>query len=89
MDILPASSELSLWVISAILAELSVLVVTRLIKLLQGEIEMVNQLDLHMHSNISNDGEYTPSQLMGLCNEHGLKMVALADHNSIGGLAEA
>ncbi|GLC78526.1 PHP domain-containing protein [Lacrimispora brassicae] len=50
---------------------------------------MVNQLDLHMHSNISNDGEYTPSQLMQLCKQHGLKTVALADHNSVRGIAKA
>lgn len=50
---------------------------------------MVNQLDLHMHSNISNDGEYTPSQLMRLCKQHGLKTVALADHNSVRGIAKA
>lgn len=50
---------------------------------------MANQLDLHMHSNISNDGEYTPSQLMQLCKQHGLKTVALADHNSIRGIEAA
>ncbi|WP_313184441.1 PHP domain-containing protein, partial [Lacrimispora sp.] len=50
---------------------------------------MVNQLDLHMHSNISNDGEYTPSQLMELCKQHGLKTVALADHNSVRGIGDA
>ena len=50
---------------------------------------MANQLDLHMHSIISNDGEYTPSQLMQLCQQHGLKTVALADHNSVRGIAEA
>jgi len=50
---------------------------------------MVNQLDLHMHSNISNDGEYTPSHLMQLCKQHGLKTVALADHNSVRGIGDA
>lgn len=50
---------------------------------------MINQLDLHMHSNISNDGEYTPSQLMQLCKQHGLKTVALADHNSVRGIGDA
>lgn len=50
---------------------------------------MTNQLDLHMHSNISNDGEHTPSQLMQLCKQHGLKTVALADHNSVRGIPEA
>jgi 3',5'-nucleoside bisphosphate phosphatase len=50
---------------------------------------MSNKLDLHMHSNISNDGEYTPSKLMELCYAAGLKIVALADHNSVRGIQEA
>jgi 3',5'-nucleoside bisphosphate phosphatase len=50
---------------------------------------MANQLDLHMHSNISNDGEYLPWELMSLCYQNGLKTVSLTDHNSVRGIAEA
>lgn len=50
---------------------------------------MGNKLDLHMHSNISNDGEYSPSELMELCYKNGLKTVSLADHNSVRGIREA
>ena len=46
-------------------------------------------LDLHMHSNISNDGDYSPEELMALCNHAGMKVVALADHNSVKGVSEA
>jgi predicted metal-dependent phosphoesterase TrpH len=46
-------------------------------------------LDLHMHSNISNDGDYSPEELMALCNHAGMKVVALADHNSVKGVLEA
>jgi predicted metal-dependent phosphoesterase TrpH len=46
-------------------------------------------LDLHMHSSISNDGEFTPQQLMQLCSKAGLEAVALADHNSVRGVKEA
>lgn len=46
-------------------------------------------LDLHMHSTYSNDGEFTPEQLMGLCKKAGLKTVALADHNCVRGIKEA
>jgi len=46
-------------------------------------------LDLHMHSNFSNDGEFAPKKLMELCFEAGVKVVALADHNSVKGLEEA
>lgn len=46
-------------------------------------------LDLHIHSNISNDGDYSPEALIKLCHNAGLKIVALADHNSVRGVAEA
>lgn len=46
-------------------------------------------LDLHMHSNISNDGEFSPKKLMELCSKANLKVAALADHNSIHGVEEA
>lgn len=50
---------------------------------------MENWLDLHMHSCYSGDGEYEPGRLMELCAEAGLKTVALADHNSVQGIAAA
>ena len=43
-------------------------------------------LDLHMHSEVSLDGEYSPKQLAGLCHEKGLKVAALSDHNSVRGV---
>jgi len=46
-------------------------------------------LDLHMHSNFSNDGEFSPKELMELCFESGVKVAALADHNSVKGIQEA
>lgn len=46
-------------------------------------------LDLHMHSNISNDGEFSPKQLIELCSDSSIKVVALADHNSVRGIEEA
>lgn len=45
--------------------------------------------DLHMHSNISNDGEFSPAELMKLCSLSGLKTVALTDHNSVRGFPVA
>lgn len=50
---------------------------------------MGNRLDLHMHSDVSNDGEFSPWELMALCSESGLRTVALTDHNSVRGIAEA
>lgn len=44
--------------------------------------------DLHMHSTAS-DGQYTPSELMKLAKERGLEVVALTDHDTTDGVAEA
>lgn len=49
----------------------------------------MSRLDLHMHSCISNDGEYEPEQLMELCRDAGLKTVAVADHNSTRAIGRA
>ena len=46
-------------------------------------------LDLHLHSDISNDGEFSPKKLMELCLENSIKVAALADHNSVRGIKEA
>lgn len=46
-------------------------------------------LDLHMHSNISDDGEFSPKQLMEFCFDAEVKVAALADHNSVRGVGEA
>ena len=46
-------------------------------------------LDLHMHSDVSNDGEFSPKKLMELCLESSIKVAALADHNSVRGVEEA
>ncbi|WP_096199631.1 PHP domain-containing protein [Bacillus sp. FJAT-45350] len=47
-----------------------------------------NNADLHMHSTAS-DGGYTPSELMKKCAEVGLEIVALTDHDTMEGIAEA
>ena len=39
-------------------------------------------LDLHMHTVLSNDGEFEPDKLMKLCAKAKLEVVAIADHNS-------
>jgi predicted metal-dependent phosphoesterase TrpH len=49
----------------------------------------VGWLDLHLHSNISNAGDYSPEELIALCHQAGLKVVALTDHNSVRGVSEA
>lgn len=45
-------------------------------------------IDLHLHSTCS-DGVRTPSQLVAMACELGLKAVALADHDTVDGIDEA
>lgn len=47
------------------------------------------KIDLHMHSNISNDGEFSPKELVEMCSSAGINVMALADHNSVRGVKEA
>jgi predicted metal-dependent phosphoesterase TrpH len=44
--------------------------------------------DLHVHTTAS-DGEYTPSQVAALAREAGLAAVAVTDHDTLVGVAEA
>ncbi len=45
-------------------------------------------IDLHTHSTAS-DGQYTPSALIGLAAEKGLSAIALTDHDTVDGIAQA
>ena len=49
----------------------------------------MSYVDLHMHSNYSDDGEFYPKELVDLCLEKGIKYFSIADHNSTKGIAEA
>lgn len=49
----------------------------------------MKNMDLHMHTNKSDDGEFTPARLMQMCKEAGLDVVAIADHNTTKGILEA
>lgn len=44
--------------------------------------------DLHTHSTAS-DGQYSPRELVGLAKARGLEVLALTDHDTLDGLAEA
>ncbi len=46
-------------------------------------------IDLHMHSLYSDDGEFTPIQLVEMCHEAGVKIMAIADHNWVKAIDEA
>ncbi|WP_333648663.1 PHP domain-containing protein [Lacrimispora sp.] len=46
-------------------------------------------MDFHMHSCYSEDGEYTPSDLIQMCIDAGLTTMAISDHNCVKGAKEA
>lgn len=46
-------------------------------------------IDLHMHSYYSDDGEYTPRQLVEMAHQKGIKIMAIADHNYVKANQEA
>lgn len=49
---------------------------------------MNDLVDLHLHSTFS-DGVRTPSELVAMAKEIGLKAIALADHDTVDGIDEA
>jgi len=48
----------------------------------------MSQVDLHLHSTAS-DGRLSPSQIVSKAAELGLAVIALADHDTVNGIAEA
>ncbi len=49
----------------------------------------MSKIDLHIHSCFSDDGEFSPAEIMRQCREQKMELVAIADHNSVRGVAEA
>lgn len=49
----------------------------------------MSKIDLHIHTNISDDGEFSPREIIAQCEEQGMNLVAITDHNSVRGVAEA
>ncbi|MCL2827186.1 MAG: PHP domain-containing protein [Oscillospiraceae bacterium] len=50
---------------------------------------MKHYIDLHMHSTCSDDGEFTPSELVRQCEATGVRIMSITDHNSARGNREA
>lgn len=46
-------------------------------------------IDLHMHSNKSDDGEFDPKDVVERCHKNGVKVAALTDHNTTDGVLQA
>ena len=45
--------------------------------------------DLHIHSLYSNDGEYSPTDLVRQCVKSGINVMAITDHNTVAATGEA
>ena len=43
----------------------------------------MSKIDLHIHSAASDDGEYTPQELVAMCTAQGMELIAVTDHNSV------
>ena len=50
---------------------------------------MGNLIDLHMHSEFSDDAHYSPAELVRQCKEAGIQVMSITDHNSARGNSEA
>ena len=52
-------------------------------------IKEISYIDLHMHTRYSDDGEFTPEQLIGQCRAAGIRIMSITDHNCVKANAEA
>lgn len=48
----------------------------------------MSYIDLHMHSIVSNDGQFTSKELVERANRLGIKVMAIADHDSVSAIDE-
>jgi predicted metal-dependent phosphoesterase TrpH len=49
----------------------------------------MSYIDLHMHSAYSDDGEFSPKELVDICLGKGVRYFSIADHNSVKAICEA
>lgn len=47
------------------------------------------KIDLHMHSNCSDDGSFSVSELMDMCKGSGIGLMSITDHNTVRGIPKA
>ncbi len=52
-------------------------------------VKQMNRIDLHIHSYYSDDGELSPAEIVRTCRQKSLHTIAITDHNSVQGVAEA
>ena len=49
----------------------------------------MSKIDLHIHSNFSDDGELTVEDIVNISKENGMKYISITDHNSVKGVKRA
>ena len=50
---------------------------------------MSGRVDLHVHSDRSSDGDFSPAQLVGFAKERGMRAISIADHDTVAAYPEA
>jgi hypothetical protein len=50
---------------------------------------MSGRVDLHVHSNRSSDGDFSPAELVGFAGKMGLRAISIADHDTVAAYPEA
>ena len=50
---------------------------------------MEKYIDLHMHTDYSDDGEFSPEEIVEKCHDAGIRIMAIADHNSVKAVGRA
>ena len=50
---------------------------------------MTESVDLHIHSNKSSDGDFSPTHIVHLAKEKGLRAISITDHDSVAAYPEA
>lgn len=49
----------------------------------------MSKVDLHIHSKFSDDGEFTPEEIVDMAVSNGVTKIAITDHNSVKGVERA
>ena len=49
----------------------------------------MKRIDLHIHTNISADGTYSPAEIIEIAKSQNMDMIAIADHNSVRAVKDA
>lgn len=49
----------------------------------------MSKVDLHIHTKFSDDGEFSPGEIVRQCEAGGMEWIAVTDHNSVRGVSKA